>query len=329
MVYLLFAIAATVTVILAVYLSIYADVIDKKTAISGAMIGLLLGASTSLPEITTSVTSIVIDNPDLAVGNLLGSNLFNVCILAVLDLIYRRQRILNHSNQEHLSSSILGIVMSLVVMLSLLFNGTFAIFAIGLDTLLLITLYIIGVKVMSYYSNEGEKEAGEPLEERYDVLSLRQVVLRFITVSLLTIVFGSILTISGDEIAVLTGLGSSFVGSLLIAASTSLPEAVASIMAIRLKNYPLMIGGIVGSNLFNLLILSGTDIFYRKDALLQAASGAHIYSILGSMSLIAILIYSLLRKRARNAFTYVIPSILIILCYLAASYMIYTSSTSL
>ncbi len=65
------------------------DSIDKKTNVSGALIGgVLLAATTSLPEVITSVTSVILGEPNLAVGNIFGSNMFNIFIIAVSDLYF-------------------------------------------------------------------------------------------------------------------------------------------------------------------------------------------------------------------------------------------------
>lgn len=328
MVFLAFGISAAITVFLAIRLSIYADTIERKSALSGVLIALLLGGATSLPEITTSVTSIIISNPDLAVGNVLGSNLFNVMILATLDLFFRKHEIMTYASKENRYTSLLTIFLSFLVAASLFFNIPYHIFGVGIDTVILIIVYFIGVKIISTYAaehSEGEKQE-ENLQDREP--TLKRAVVGFSVAAVFIMVFGSILTISGDRIAVITGLGASFVGSFLVAASTSLPEAVSVAIAIRLKNYKLAIGGIVGSNLFNLLILAGTDVFYRKGALLSAASSSHLYTIVASMILISISLFSMSRKNITSSWFYVIPSILIIACYFIASYIIYLNSAT-
>ncbi|MCD5323107.1 MULTISPECIES: sodium:calcium antiporter [Pontibacillus] len=331
MTYILFTIAALVTFLLAVNLSTYADIIEKKSAATGAMIGLLLGAATSLPEITTSITAVTIDNPDLALGNLLGSNLFNVLILALFDLYYRRSRLLGYSTNEHAATAGLGLLMSMVILLSFVISLPYSFFGVGLDSLIIIVFYLVGIRIISQFTSN---EANQPVEEanarhvqRIQTTSLQQAILYFALAAIGTILAGSLLTVTGDQIAKISGLGSTFVGSLLIAASTSLPEAVSSFIAIRLRNYSLMMNGILGSNLFNLLILAGTDLFFRNGPLLQAGNEAHVYSIIGSMLLIALTLYAILRKKPLNTFSYMFPSVLIVIIYLASSYLIYTHST--
>ncbi|WEZ06884.1 hypothetical protein P5663_12310 [Priestia flexa] len=89
-----------------------------------------------------------------------------------------------------------------------------------------------------------------------------------------------------------------------------------------------LIGGIVGSNLFNLMILAGTDVFYREGALLSAASSSHLYTIVASIVLISISLFAMSRKNVSSSWFYAIPSILIIISYFIASYLIYVNSTS-
>ena len=328
MVYLTFGLSALLTVFLAIKLSVYADTIERKSALKGVFIALLLGGATSLPEITTSITSVAISNPDLAVGNVLGSNLFNILILASMDLFFRRRQVLDYSNKENTYTSVLAIFLSLVVVASMLIDIPYTVLGVGLDTLLLIVIYFAGMKLISKYADTGEVESSQQVEEGSvdNGPSLKRASIGFGLAAVFIMVFGSLLTISGDKIAVLTGLGSTFVGSFLVAASTSLPEAVSVAIAIRLKNYKLAIGGILGSNLFNLMILAGTDIFYRDGALLSAASGSHLYTILGSLALISISLYGIIRKKSLNAFTYVLPSIFIVVTYFIASYFIFINS---
>ncbi|MFP3513746.1 sodium:calcium antiporter, partial [Peribacillus sp. SIMBA_075] len=88
-----FLLAAAVTVFAAIKLSQYADVISEKSAMGGMMVGtLLLAGATSLPEISTSFSAAAIGNADIAVGNMIGSNLFNLFILAGFDLLLNRRR---------------------------------------------------------------------------------------------------------------------------------------------------------------------------------------------------------------------------------------------
>jgi cation:H+ antiporter len=83
----------------------------------------------------------------------------------------------------------------------------------------------------------------------------------------------------GADLARQTGLGQAFVGSLFVAITTSLPEIVVSLAAVRIGAVDLGIGNVLGSNLFNLLILGLDDLFYRRGPLMADADASHVMSV--------------------------------------------------
>ncbi|EMF48235.1 cation antiporter (Na+/Ca2+) [Planococcus halocryophilus Or1] len=110
MVFVIFILAAALTVFASIKLSQYADVISSKTAMGGMMVGtLLLAGATSLPEVSTSFSAAAIGNADIAVGNMIGSNLFNLFILAGFDFLLRRRQILNRASRNNIYTALLGV----------------------------------------------------------------------------------------------------------------------------------------------------------------------------------------------------------------------------
>ncbi|WP_096199049.1 sodium:calcium antiporter [Bacillus sp. FJAT-45350] len=324
MVFVLFIVAAIITVLAAIKLSTYADALSEKTSLGGLLIGtIFLAGATSLPEVTTSVSAIMLNNPDIAVGNVLGSNLFNLFILASFDLFYRRKQILKNAAKEHLYTAIIGLFLAVVALLSLTFRLNITLFGIGIDSLLLLTIYGIGMYVLSRMSNNNELVEPEETDLNTSAISLKRAVYGFIIAAILILAAGSLLTISGDRIAVITGLGSSFVGSFLIAATTSLPEAVAVLIAVQLRNYNLAIGSILGSNLFNILILTGSDIIFQDGAILTFVSNVNQITAGAVTILSVIILYSLTRKSFRSSVGYAIPSVLLVIVYFISSYLIF------
>lgn len=325
MLYLLFFIAATVTVLTAVKLSTYADVISSKTAIGGMLIGsMLLAGATSLPEITTSYTAIVLDNPNLAVGSILGSNLFNLVILASLDLYFRKEKIFDKIWIQHQYTAGIGLALSLIILFSLQTNLMYIVLGIGIDTFIIFGGYIIGMIILSNLKQTPKQQEDDDTRiSPLPSLSARQAMIRFSIASIIIMGSGSLLTITGDQIAIMTGLGSSFVGSFLIAASTSLPEAVSCFVACKLRNFNLAIGSILGSNLFNILILCGTDIFYRSGPLLVDVDPIHELTSSLVIFLYVVTFYLLIRLKARTPLHYSFPSIFIIFSYIVTSYYIF------
>ncbi|MGP4070192.1 sodium:calcium antiporter [Halobacillus sp. B29] len=320
MIYFVFILAAVVVVISAVYLNQFGDVISKKSSLSGAAVGtFLIAGATSLPELTTSLTAVYIDNPDIAVGNMLGSNVFNLLILASMDIIYRRKRLFQKvNNKENIPSASIGLLFLLIIIFSLWMPGSIEIFGVGIEMIVIVLLYIFSMKFIS----GGESEQEE--EEQTKDYSLKAAVIGFIIASVIVFISGSALSVSGDRMAEASGLDASFVGSFLIAASTSLPELVAVYAAFRLANYNMAIGSILGSNLFNIQLLALTDLLYREGAILTSVQASHIFIACLGLVMTLIMIFLLIRPASmRSHWRYAAPSLLMTLIYFVASYVLF------
>ncbi len=323
--FLYFFLAAAITVAAAVKLSTYADVISMKSKWGGLMVGtILLAGATSLPEVTTSITAVALNNPDIAVGNVLGSNMFNLLIIAAFDMCYRKEKLFSRTAMSHTYTATLGIFLSLMVLAALFIRTDLSLFGIGLDALLILAVYVLGMYVINRFSEADipEEEKEEELSPSY-ALSLRHAKIGFFIAAIVILLAGSLLTITGDQIAAVTGLGSSFVGSFLIAASTSLPEAIAVLIALQLQNHNLALGSILGSNLFNMILLAVSDIAYFSGPIIAASSASHQITAAAVTILAAIVLFSILRGRKRFFRLYTWPSALLIVIYFISSYLIF------
>ncbi|WP_226580696.1 sodium:calcium antiporter [Halobacillus litoralis] len=318
MIFLTFTVSAIIVVLAAIQLNRFGDVISRKSTLSGAVVGtFLIAGATSLPELTTSLTAVYIDNPDIAVGNMLGSNVFNLLIIAAVDTIYRKKKMFNSiDQQQHLPAAVAGIIFTLVIVAALILNLNISLFNIGIEMFILIALYIVTIKI---FNRQEEEEMDEAAAVGKDY-SLKTAVIGFIISAVVVFAAGSALSISGDQIAQQTGMSSSFVGSFLIAASTSLPELVTVLVAFKLANYGMALGSILGSNLFNLQLLAVTDLFYRKGPILQALSTTHLPIALLSIVMLLLTVFLLNRKPKRNTALYAAPSFAMIVLYFIASY---------
>ncbi|MGM0829446.1 MAG: sodium:calcium antiporter [Bacillota bacterium] len=319
MVYIVFLLAAAIVVAAAIYLNQFGDVISKKSSLSGAVVGtFLIAGATSLPELTTSLTAVYIDNPDIAVGNMLGSNVFNLFILAAVDLIYRKRRLFQKVNREaNVPSALFGFLFLTIIIFALLMPGSIEFFGVGIEMFIIITLYFVAMKFVS----GDESEGGSASTKDY---SLRTAVIGFIIAAIIVFASGSVLSIAGDQLAKATGMNASFVGSFLIAASTSLPELVTVLAAFKLANYNMAIGSILGSNLFNIQLLVLTDVLYRKGAILEAVDTSHIFIAGLGLLMTLVIVYLLLRPtRVMNKWRYIAPSFIITVLYIVVSYVLY------
>ena len=113
-----YLILSSVVVLSSVRISSCVDQLDKQTKIGGAVIGgVLLAGVTSLPELITSISSTtLLNNPDLAFGNILGSNAFNIFILAIGNLIFWRYMLFNHTGQSNTKTNIISTIIYLIDM---------------------------------------------------------------------------------------------------------------------------------------------------------------------------------------------------------------------
>ncbi|WP_232735724.1 sodium:calcium antiporter [Alteribacter populi] len=328
--FMLFAIAAIFTVIAAVKLSTYADVISERTSLGGMLVGtLLLAGATSLPEVTTSATAILVGSPDLAVGNVLGSNLFNLMILASFDIIYRKKRLLGNIHSGHQLSGFIGLALTALVLVTILVPTNVVILGTGIEMYLMVLFYVYSLRKMS----EQEKSvpeiaaANEEVEDttsKTKQVSLKTAKIGFAVSAILIFFSGSLLTIFGDQIAATTGLEASFVGSFLIAAATSLPEVVTVLVALQLANYNLAVGNILGSNVFNMMILVLSDLLFQTGSILASVSHTLSFTaffvIILNIIVLAHMLY--LRQKQPSSF-YIVPSVVLLIVYFIASFIIF------
>lgn len=329
MIFVYFILAAALTVFTAIKLSQYADVISDKTAMGGMMVGtLLLAGATSLPEVSTSFSAAVIGNADIAVGNMIGSNLFNLFILGTFDFLLRRRRILAVAEREHFYTAILGIFLTTLVIVALWLRIDASIFGIGIDALVIGISYVVGM-IIIHKLPTTEPAVNIELPEIQPVnptaeLSAKAAVFRFIIAALVILGAGTALSILGDQIAIITGIGSSFIGSFLIAAATSLPEAIAVFVALRLGNVNMAVGAILGSNIFNMVILVLSDPVYSAGPIMSAVSGSNMIIAVAVLIMSLLVLMSLLQKKTISPFIYALPSLAIIIIYFIASYLNFT-----
>lgn len=328
MVYVLFILVAAVTVYAAMKLSTFADVISSKTSMGGLLVGtILLAGATSLPEVTTSISAVVIGSPDIAVGNVLGSNLFNLFILAMFDLYFRSKRLYEKVDRTHLYSAILGVVLTGLALTGLLYNQTPTLLGVGIETIAILIIYIAGLVWMNKKA-AAQPMAESPTTEEQSVgsnISVKKAVIGFAIAAVVIMAAGTALSILGDQIAVLTGLGASFIGSFLIAATTSLPEAVSVFVALRLRNVNLAFGSILGSNLFNMLILVMSDVVYNGQSILNVAATSHIITGISITFLSFLVMYTIQRKRNVSGPRYILPSIITVLVYFGTTYLLFAA----
>ena len=255
-------------------LSIYGDVLGEKTGLGGAWVGLmLLAAATSLPELVTGTgTTLWLRAPDLTFGNIFGSNCFNLLIIVVLDLMYRRQNLFLSLQQRHVFSASLGLLMMSVAVLPMLLRtgpgarGSFpGPYLDAAFSVLLALLYAWSVRAIFRFERHAMSQEA-PTDPRYAHLTTKGTVIRFVMAAGCIVVSGLYLSKLADLLATTPiagiSLGRTFIGSLVLAAVTSLPELTVTVSAFRIGAKDMALGNLLGSNIFNVAIIPVLHPFY-------------------------------------------------------------------
>ena len=305
------------------------DIIADKTGISGNWIGLiLLGTVTSLPELVTGVSSVTVAQvPDIAVGNVFGACVFNLLILVVLDFLHRDMPVYRRAHQGHILSAGFGVVMIGFAGLNLTLAEQglgYAIGHVGLYTPIIVGLYLLAVRTVFSYERQQREAFVEQADERYPEITLHRAVRRFAVAAVVIVAAGIALPFVGENLAEVMGWRQSFVGSVLVAVATTLPELIVSISALRIGALNMAIANLLGSNLFNVLILAADDVFYAEGPLFSDVSASHAFSAASAVTMTGLVIVSLLYRPVRRLFRTVgWTSLALFVIYLLNSYVVF------
>ncbi len=254
-----YLLVAAVVVFVSIKLSDFVDLLDKKTKVSGAFLGgILLAAVTSLPELFTSLTAtILVKDNSLVVGNILGSNLFNFALFAILFIFFFKHFVDAKVNKVHLLTMLFIALMYVCVTIGgYIFNynhilwGWFNPMSIG----------ILAIYAISVWKTPKEEES-ESKDEVESKLTVKQIIFWFVVLAIVLVGASIGITYLTDWVVQSFNIGSTFGGALFLGVATSLPEMTSTINLGKRKNYNAAFGNIVGSNCFNFIILSFADVF--------------------------------------------------------------------
>ena len=303
---ILFLFLAGLTVFLSFRLSYYADLLNKTTNISGVFIGgILLAGITSLPELVTCLSSIFLNNPYLAIGDILGSNFFNIAMMCFFDILFIKTMFYNYTKNRYYLIYVLLILNYLIMYLFM--GGTFnlEIFNIGLPSFIIIITYIF------YLKNAKEEKTKKEV-----ITTKEHVLLKFFLVGLFMVIVSILLTLVVNLIAGKNpNVASSFIGAILLGITTSMPEVITFIALVKMKSFDLALSDIIGSNLFNLLILAVGDIFLKNKEIYYFVDKESMFLLIFGLILTILSFYQNNRKVVKNKFVYIIPSLMGILLY--------------
>jgi len=304
-------------------LAFFGEAIGKRTGIGQGLIGLLfLAVVTSIPELTTTVTGAAIDAPNIAVGNALGSNLFNVAIIAFADiLLLGRGPFLLNVRSYHVLSGGVAILLTSLVILGMVFNPGVEVVGISPISLIILLVYIVGI----YLLYRAEKQGGVSEPPGEGTITLARAIIGFLTCSAVIITAGIFLIYASKTISTETGLSATFMGAILVAIVTSLPELSTSIGALRIGAYDMIVGNLFGSNMFNILTVFIADLAFRRGSILahlgEGVSDQLIVASLG-IGLTAIAIIAIRYQTRRRILGMGADAALLLAAYLLSTCLI-------
>ena len=316
---LVFLLSAAVLVRAGASLAGYADQIADRTKMSRLFVGtLLLAFATSLPELVTEVTAARAGAPDLALGDLFGSSMANMAILASIDLLYRG-RVWPSVELGHARVAGVAIALTAMVALSIFTQTTLRIGWVGVTPILIAVLYVASIawfRRMPLLARPGleapklsvQKPTGwsKKAAER----STRALWARFAGSALVILIMAPVVTLSVKVIADSTGIAQTFLGAALLAVTTSLPELIASIASLRIGAYDMAVGNLFGSNVANMSVLLFADLAYTEGPILAG---------LGAILLMAIAVAAIVGESERTRFRKLEPDAIVLLAAYAAT----------
>jgi len=302
-------------------LSKYGDIIAEKTGLGRTWVGFIMLASiTSLPELITGISAVTISNvPDIAIGDVLGSCVFNILIYAGLDITYRPEPLSTRAHQGNILSAGFGILLLSFVASSLVLEKQIGSLGwIGVYSLIIMVMYFTSIRMVFFYEKRQRSlyVQERAVELRYEDVPMKTAIINYSINGCIIIIAAVFLPMIGEGLALSTGLGNTFVGNIFIALSTSLPEIVVSISAIKMDAVDLAIGNLFGSNIFNLLILAIDDVLYIQGPILSFVDANHIISALSAITMTAIAIIGLTYRASKKPLFLAWDSMGIILIYI-------------
>ncbi len=310
MIYLEFLFLAAIIVCGSIMLSKQADIIEQNSMLNAIIVGSILALATSLPELATGITSTLIGESAMSISNVLGSNIFNIMILAIMNIIFFNRVVYRQINDatNRLNYFTMAIYLLLTAIILWAPNGLFVIGTTDVTSILIIAIYGAGMIL----SGTDQETASSDVEK--DPKKLKKAIILFIIIAAVILITSIQLAKVAELIMIQSGLSASFVGAVFIGVSTSLPELITCTTLVRLGSYDMAATGVLGSNLFNFIILAIVDIIDQGSLYSNGEQGTIVLLSLGIFFLI--LTMSAIRLNLKNRYTNLLIPFTIVATYL-------------
>lgn len=324
---------------------------------------LLLGGITSLPEAATAVTASVIGNPPLAVNNILGGIALQVAILVAADAIIRGRALSANIASPSLLLEAALLILLLTLTAAAVLLGDSSVLGVGIWSISIFTVAVLAFFLIHQHdprdtwepedqeaedgpTSDGRRAEDEDGDEEEDEdgtgdgdgvgdedgdggdpelqqPSLAGVILRTAIMGGLILVAGFVLARTGDALADQTGLGSSFIGAVLVAIATSLPEVSTTLGAVRLGEYAMAISNLFGANILDMGIIFIADVFYAGGPVLNEVGTFAVAAALLGILITTVYLAGMLERRKRLVWGLGLDSIVALLLYCGGIFLLY------
>jgi cation:H+ antiporter len=285
---------------------------------------LFIGASTSLSGITMSVSAAAAGHAELAVSNALGGIAAQTSFLALADIAYRR------ANLEHAAASAENLFMTAFVLTLLGIHAValsipdVSLFAVHPATVILVITYVFGVHLLArthdmpmWLPRRTSDTPKEPTNQhQHRGRHLLGLWLRFTGYATIVALAGWSLAQLAIPLGEKTGLSHGVVGGVFTAVSTSIPELVVAITAVRMGALNLAVGDIVGGNAFDTLFIAASDLAYREGPIYAAVSSAEQFWLANSMVMTGVLLMGLIYRERHGPGNIGLESVVLLMLYL-------------
>ena len=327
--WLTFSLSAVAVAVAGARLATAGDKIGEGTGLGGLWVGaLLIAAVTSLPELATDVSAVFQRHPGLAVGDLFGSCMANMMILAVADLLTREQRMLSRVAVNQVLVGTLGISLTLVAIIGVLVGGDVTIVGFGWPTLAIAFAYAASMRLIHHNRHGPPFQAPSEVSER--VIPRREMqsaVVSFGVATVVILVAAPYLASSTSVVSQDLGISEGFAGMVLLAVATSLPEAAVSYTSVRAGSYALCVGNLLGSNCFNVAALVPLDLVHGSGSLLAAVDPSLAIGGLFACLLTAMAMIEVLNKSEHRIWVFELGPIVMLLTYITGLVLTYRAGT--
>ena len=274
-----FLASAVAVVFAGVALARYGDQIADVTGWGALWVGtILVSVATSLPELMTNITAVLIPSPGLALGNVFGADMINIFTISMVAIVFGVRNLFGNQPKDTQTLVVVAVVLG-VIAFAFGLTGDWGVGPTSAGAIVIAIGYVVGMRLV-YGAGREAREAASETEAARDggaeaASGAARIWLGFAVAAVVVLIAAYFLALSADGIAEATGLGRSFIGVLLVSIVTTLPEASVTVAAAMRRSYGLVLGNIYGSCAFNLFVIPIAGLFFVGGPLLGEMDDSH------------------------------------------------------